>query len=223
MKNVLFVCTGNTCRSPMAEAIFLAKRPDDSYQVRSAGVHATDGIPMSEGARQALARHNLMESHQSEVLTEEMLRWSDVILTMTDSHKQAVVEQFPDRAAQVYTLKEYVTDDVESQAKMEELKAHLAEIEMKKAQFVAQNQNKVDKYNEDEPIGNQQQLEEALLKEVEPHQRAVDRLEWDLPSMDIRDPFGGDESIYEATYQEIEEAVDQLIAKLESWNYRNQG
>ncbi|CAM3765920.1 low molecular weight protein arginine phosphatase [Alkalicoccus chagannorensis] len=218
MERVLFVCTGNTCRSPMAEAIFHARRPKENFTAKSAGVHAQDGMPMSEGSRQAIARHGMMESHQSQPLTEELLQWSDLILTMTEAHKQAVIEQFPDRAALVHTLKEYVNDDQETLDKMEELKHNMAQMEMKRAQFIAENQNKVDKYNEEQDIGDASGLEQELLSQIEPHQRAIDRLEWDLPSFDIRDPFGGDDSIYEATFQEIEEAVDQLLKKMNTEN-----
>lgn len=214
MERVLFVCTGNTCRSPMAEAIFNKKRPDDKMMAKSAGVFASDGMPMSEGAKQAAARHGLMESHQSKPLTEDLLSWADLILTLTTSHKQAVIARFPDRAAQIYTLKEYVMDDVISLDKVDELKHHLAQLELKRASFAVENQQKVDEYNENDKLSEQKQLEAALLQQLEPHQRAIDRLEWDLPSMDIRDPFGGDDSIYEATFQEIETAVDKLIVKM---------
>lgn len=217
MERVLFVCTGNTCRSPMAEAIFNKLRTNERMSAKSAGVHAIDGIPMSEGSKQAIARHGMMESHQSKALTEDLLNWADIVLTLTTAHKQTVVSQFPDRAAQVHTLKEYVLDDEVSLNKIEELKHHLAQLEMKRASFIAAHQQQVDKYNEEKLIHNQKQLEEELLRQIEPHQRAIDRLEWDLPSLDIRDPFGGDDSIYEAAYQEIEEAVEKLITKMERY------
>lgn len=218
MERVLFVCTGNTCRSPMAEAVFNKKRNSDIITAKSAGVYAEEGMPMSEGSKQALARHGMMESHQSRPLTENLLEWADLILTLTTSHKQAVISRFPDCAAQIFTLKEYVTDDNVSLNKIEELKAELVELELKRASFANGNQQKTDNYSEDKKVSEPGKLAETLLEQLEPHQRVIDRLEWDLPSADIRDPFGGDDSIYEATYQEIEEAVEKLIVKIEREN-----
>lgn len=221
MERVLFVCTGNTCRSPIAEAVFQNKRPDARFEARSAGVAAAEGMPMSEGAKQAAARHGLMESHQSAPVSEELFRWADIILTMTKSHKQAVIEKFPDRAAQVHTLKEYVMDDAESLEKIEELKSHLAQLELNKAKFFAEKERQVD--HPDDLLGENfsiEALEKELKEQIEPHQKAIERLEWDLPSLDIRDPFGGDESIYEAAFQEIEEAVERLIQKMQKTDKR---
>ena len=88
--NILFVCTGNTCRSPMAEAIArdeLARRGWTTVRVGSAGIAATDGSPASEGALEVSARYGLdLGAHRSRRLTPEVIDWADLVLAMGPSH-----------------------------------------------------------------------------------------------------------------------------------------
>ncbi|QKS72761.1 low molecular weight protein arginine phosphatase [Paenalkalicoccus suaedae] len=215
MERVLFVCTGNTCRSPMAEVIFENKKQNEDFRAQSAGVHGMEGMPMSEGSRQVLARRGMMESHQSQGVSPDLLEWSDLTLAMTNAHKQMLIEQYPTYADQIFTLKEYVLDDSNTLQKIEELREHHVQMELKRAQFVTANQDKIERYNETNDMNNQNSKEEELLEQLHPHQVAIDRIEWDLPSFDIQDPFGGDDAQYEATYKEMEEAITKLLAKLE--------
>lgn len=108
MKRILFVCTGNTCRSPMAEAMFRAKMAGQEFEVRSAGVGALDGQPASQHAVEVMAERGIEHVHQSSRLDHELVEWSDLILTMTASHKQAILTYFPDAANKVHTLREFV-------------------------------------------------------------------------------------------------------------------
>jgi protein-tyrosine-phosphatase len=93
---LLFVCTGNTCRSPMAEAIArrrLAELGWDRVEARSAGVAAYDGSPASGGALRASAAHGLdLATHSATLLTEEEAGSADLILTMSESHLMRVGE-----------------------------------------------------------------------------------------------------------------------------------
>jgi len=92
--NLLFVCTGNTCRSPMAHVLAersLASAGWDGVNVRSAGVSAMPGSAASEGAIQAAAENGLdLEGHRSSSVTEDTVQWADLILTMGAHHLMAV-------------------------------------------------------------------------------------------------------------------------------------
>ncbi len=108
MQRILFVCTGNTCRSPMAEALFRNKAADRTMEIRSAGVAAYNGQPASPHAQQVLTERGIAHQHQARRLDEELIGWADLILTMTRSHKDMILHYFPATADKVFTLREYV-------------------------------------------------------------------------------------------------------------------
>ncbi|MCE7792463.1 low molecular weight protein arginine phosphatase [Salipaludibacillus sp. CUR1] len=211
MERILFVCTGNTCRSPMAEAIFEHKKDDEKLEARSAGIHGMEGMPMSEGSKSALAKRGIMESHQSDSLSKELINWADVVLTMTENHKRIVVEQYPELVSNVFTLKEFIIDDPEIKQKIKDLEHHMTQLELKRASFLADNHNQVEKYNKNKKINKQSDLEQELLNQLHPHQAAIDRLQWDMPSLDISDPFGSGHEVYEELYLEMEKAIEKLL------------
>ncbi|PFP30961.1 protein-tyrosine-phosphatase [Bacillus sp. AFS073361] len=106
MQRILFVCTGNTCRSPMAEAILKNKQMDE-IEVRSAGIYAANGSEASTHAKKVLEDNGIAHNHRSSLLTGVEVNWADLILTMTSSHKMAILQQYPEVGHKVFTLKEY--------------------------------------------------------------------------------------------------------------------
>jgi len=111
IRRILLVCTGNTCRSPMAEMMLrdLAGRRRILLEVRSAGVAALDGQPFSENTVEVLRRRDvpIPPGAAASSLTGDAASWADLILTMTMRHKQMLLTLFPETAGKTYTLKEY--------------------------------------------------------------------------------------------------------------------
>lgn len=108
--NIYFVCTGNTCRSPMAAAI-LESRDLPGIKVKSAGIYAVSGGTISQNAQSVLQEQQIDYEHTSQPINLEDLQWANLILTMTAVHKETLLQLYPQVADKTFTLKEYVTEN----------------------------------------------------------------------------------------------------------------
>lgn len=189
MNRILFVCTGNTCRSPLAEGMFrqIAEREGLDVTVASAGISAMNGMDISAHSKRILIEKGIEDEMSSSTLTKDAVEAADLILTMTLDHKRHIIERFTQALDKVFTLKEYVEDD-EAVLKL------IADKEKLEAEL---------------------QMKQSLSKEITEEERLkLYELERSMPDYDVLDPIGGSLADYEQCAAEIEASLLKLVNKL---------
>src|SRR5277367_1411243 len=112
MRNVLFVCTGNICRSPMAQGLFAhLVRGRRDIEVTSAGIGAVGGQPPSAHSVEVMAELDIdIRNIRSKPLMAELVRKADFIFVMTYGHLDSMLLLFPSGAEKTFLLREFETD-----------------------------------------------------------------------------------------------------------------
>ena len=106
--NALFVCTGNTCRSPMAEELAddaADRSRTNDFTFKSAGTFACEGEPATPEAIEAMEELGFnIERHRAQQFDKELAEWADVILAMEANHIEAMEAMAPDEESKMHTL-----------------------------------------------------------------------------------------------------------------------
>ena len=111
---IMFICTGNICRSAMAHAMFekMVKEQNKNVQVYSCGIYAQNGdIPTYE-AIETMNEYGInLRNHRATNIRRSRIKEMDIILCATESHKQSVLHMYPKLKEKVFTMKEYAKLD----------------------------------------------------------------------------------------------------------------
>lgn len=189
--SILLICTGNICRSPLAEHVLLNRLRDvPEITVSSAGTRAMVGHPMFD-ISQEIARSYGAENtatHRARQLTETMLEASDLVLTMTREHRREVVELSPRVVRRTFTVREF---------------ARLAEATTEEA-LVSQ-------------IGPGGELSAEKLRatvEAATFSRSILPPVVDRTSEDVLDPYERDEKIHKTSANQLTPAIDSVASLL---------
>lgn len=223
IRRILFVCSGNTCRSSMAETLLRDKLAHCSsgwsgdVVVESAGVSATPGDPASRFACEAMKARGLdLSGHRARKLTEEDIVGADLIVTMTRAHKRVVLAMVPSAYPKVFTLRELsgiVSADPARQQEYRELREKVgqrlsqSEAAQKRAELDATRKELLEHLTllDAERIRQGQKVAGEISEELDLLEKKAG------PSPDISDPFGRDLDTYSACAAEIASHLDALL------------
>lgn len=108
---ILFICSGNTCRSPMAQALFLQQitsRAGNDLSVMSAGIMAYPGAPATNSAVEAMREFNIdLSRHRAQLLNPDLVDEADLILTMTAHQCSLLQKKYPHKRENILTISNY--------------------------------------------------------------------------------------------------------------------
>ncbi|MHB1418310.1 MAG: low molecular weight protein arginine phosphatase [Bacillota bacterium] len=226
MKNILFICTGNTCRSSMAEGIaknLLPRKDKEEFLFVSAGVAAAHGAPATPEAIKVMSEKGIdLSTHQATQVTQELIERADLVLAMTRGNKAQILRMVPEAREKVYLLKEYLLDQAQADKKQQRLdQLHQTMVE-KRERFWEIHQEEINRlrseyqelYEKTKKVSREiKAWEERLEQELREETQELFSLQAEA-DLDIIDPYGAPLEVYRGCARELEESIARILDRL---------